>query len=61
MESKKETNVSRRKFLRQSAITAGSAVLGGSLLSGLAHASAQKFKGKIAKRYEDSKEWWPSL
>ena len=30
------------------------------VLSGLPLSEAnQEFKGKIAKRYEDSKEWWP--
>jgi arylsulfatase len=59
MNAKRKASVSRRDFLRQTTITAGSAVLGGSLLAQLAQAGTAKFKGKIAKRYEDSKEWWP--
>ncbi|MCP4260098.1 MAG: sulfatase-like hydrolase/transferase [Planctomycetes bacterium] len=59
MKSKKESNVNRRDFLKHATkITAG-AVLGGSLLGCSAQASTGEFKGKIAKRYEDSKEWWP--
>ncbi|UCG79626.1 MAG: sulfatase-like hydrolase/transferase, partial [Desulfobacterales bacterium] len=59
MKSKNKVNVNRRDFLRRATkVTAGS-VLGGSFLAGLAKASTGKFKGKIAKRYEDSVEWWP--
>ncbi len=50
----KKNSMSRRNFLKQTTkITAGG-VLGSSLLADLAQASTQKFKGKIAKRYEDS-------
>jgi arylsulfatase len=57
MKNKKERNVSRRDFLKDTTTFYAGAVLGGSLLTGLAKAS--EFKGKIAKRYKDSKEWWP--
>ena len=59
MKTKNESNVTRRDFLRKTTkITAGS-VLAGSLLANLAKASTTEFKGKIARRYEDSQEWWP--
>ncbi len=52
--------VSRRDFLRYTTkVTVGSTLLGSSLLAAAAQAGTAKFKGKIAKRYEDSKEWWP--
>jgi arylsulfatase len=60
MKSAEKSNVSRRDFLRETTkITAGAAMLGGSLLASLAQASRGEFKGKIARRYEDSEEWWP--
>jgi arylsulfatase len=60
MKSAEKSNVSRREFLRETTkITAGAAMLGGSLLASLAQAGTGKFKGKIARRYEDSEEWWP--
>jgi len=60
MEIKQMSNASRRDFLKQmSKIAAGTTILGSSLLTSLAQASNDEFKGKIAKKYEDSKEWWP--
>ena len=59
MKTKKKISMSRRNFLKQTTKITAAGVLGGSLLTCLAQASTQKFKGKIAKRYEDSKEWWP--
>jgi arylsulfatase len=59
MKSKKESNVTRRDFLRRAARMTAGTVLGGSLLGCIAQARNAEFKGKIAKKYEDSKEWWP--
>jgi arylsulfatase len=59
MDTKRKTSVSRRDFLRQSTKIAAGAMVANSLWTDLAQAGTAKFKGKIAKRYEDSKEWWP--
>jgi arylsulfatase len=40
-------------------MAAGSAVLANSILGRKTLASTQEFKGKIAKKYKDSQEWWP--
>ncbi len=56
----KKSNVTRRDFLRQSTkMAAGTSMLAGSLLAGLAQAGTKEFKGKIAREYENSQEWWP--
>jgi arylsulfatase len=59
MKNKKESNVTRRDFLRHATRMTAGTVLGGSLLGCVAQARTTEFKGKIAKKYEDSKEWWP--
>jgi arylsulfatase len=59
MKSEKESNVSRRDFLRHTTKVAAGGVFAGAFLVNLAEAVTQEFKGKIAKRYEDSQEWWP--
>jgi len=58
MNSKKKTIVSRRDFLRETTRVTAGGVFAGSFLVNLAEAVTQEFKGKIARRYEESEEWW---